>query len=251
MSVQPIKHHYKNASSSYESNSKISEAINRARCLVQVGTIPTEPGLNDVGSRGGRVDVRVLVANEYSDVNDALRGCLTRSTEEPIVVYLAEYDEVTELLALRAGAVDVLRADMTVRVMAERISRAVTLFVNTERVEEGNMTPASNRPPALKLDDGTLIAELLGQTVQLTKMELSVLKVLNENSYRLVSREELMEAVGTNTSRSDRRAVDTQVKRLRRKFGEVGFGPEIIKTVYGVGYRLNTESVVSKNLSPH
>jgi len=164
--------------------------------------------------------------------------------EEPIVVYLAEYDEVTELLALRAGAVDVLRADMTVRVMAERISRAGTRFLTTKQVGGSNIAPASNHQSSLKLDDGTLIAELFGQSVQLTKMEMAVLKVLCEHSYRIVSREELMEAVDTNTSWSDRRAVDTQVKRLRRKFGAVGFAPEIIKTVYGMGYRLNAEGLV-------
>ena len=244
MSVQPISHHYKSTPSADEANSKILEAITRARPFVEIGTVTANPGLKDTGSHDRRVDVRVLVANEYSDVNDALRGCLTRSMEEPIVVYLAEYDEVTELLALRAGAVDVLRADMTVRVMAERICRAGTRFVNTKRVEESNIAPASNHQSSLKLDDGTLIAELLGQTVQLTKMEMAVLKVLHENSYRLVSREELREAVGSNTSRTDRRAVDSHIKRLRRKFAEVGFAPEIINTVYGMGYRLNIERLV-------
>lgn len=249
MSVQSINQRYKNAPCADESNNKISEAMTRAHSLVEVGTTPAKPSLNDTGSRGKRVDVRVLVANKYPDVNDALRGCLNSSMEEPTVVYLAEYDEVTELLALRAGAIDVLRPDMTVRVMAERISRAANRFGNTERVEESKITPASSHQPTLKLDDGTLIAELLGQTVQLTRMELSVLKVLYENSYRIVSRDELMKAVGKHMSRSDKRAVDTQIKRLRRKFGEVGFAPEIIKAVYGVGYRLNIEGVVSKNLS--
>ena len=209
--VQPISNHYQNLPCPDEASSKISEAITRARSFVEIETTPSKFSRKDSGSYVRRVDVRVLVANEYSDVNDALRGCLTRSMEEHIVVYLAEYDEVTELLALRAGAVDVLRPDMTVRVMAERISRAANRFVNTERVEESKITPASSHQPTLRLDDGTLIAELLGQTVQLTRMELSVLKVLYENSYRIVSRDELMKAVGTHMSRSDKRAVDTQI----------------------------------------
>ena len=243
MSVQPISNHYKNFPCPDEASSKISEAITRARSFVEIEATPSEWGRKDAGSHDRRADVRVLIVTD-TDVSDALRGCLTRSMEEPIVVYLAEYDEVTELLALRAGAVDVLRADMTVRVMAERISRAGTRFLTTKQVGGSNIAPASNHQSSLKLDDGTLIAELFGQSVQLTKMEMAVLKVLCEHSYRIVSREELMEAVDTNTSWSDRRAVDTQVKRLRRKFGAVGFAPEIIKTVYGKGYRLNAEGLV-------
>ena len=244
MSVQPIRNQYENGLCADDARTKISDAITRARRLLEIVTIPDENGLSKSERSSKLADVKVLIANEYSDVNDALRGCLTRSMEEPIVVYLVEHDEVTELLALRAGAVDVLHADMTVRVMAERICRAGTRFLNTKRVEESNIAPASNHQSSLKLDDGTLIAELLGQTVQLTKMEMAVLKVLHENSYRLVSREELREAVGSNTSRTDRRAVDSHIKRLRRKFAEVGFAPEIINTVYGMGYRLNIERLV-------
>lgn len=241
MLVQSINRQTETIPSNNDANSKIYEAIERSRCRVQVGSSRVDGELGKFTNIDRPADVRVLIVTGYSEVHDAIRGCLIGSTEVPIVVYLVVYDEVTELLALRAGASDVLRPDMTVRVMAERIMLAQNHDVTPKELGENKISPASHCNSAIMLDEANRIIELRGCRIQLTTMELSLLQVLNTHRARLVSREELLEAVGTKTSRSDIRTVDSHIKRLRLKFTEAGFSRDIIKTVYGAGYRLNLE----------
>lgn len=241
MLVQSINRQNETTPPNDDAKDKIYEAIKRSRCLVQVGSSRIDGELGKITSSDRPADVRVLVVSGYSAVNDAIRGCLIGSTEVPIVVYLVVYDEVTELLALRAGASDVLRPDMTVRVMAERIMLAQNHHVTPKELEEHEASTVSHCKPVIQFDEATRSIELRGRRIQLTTMELSLLQLLNTHRARLVSREELLGAVGTKTSRTDIRTVDSHIKRLRLKFTKAGFPRDIIKTVYGVGYRLDLE----------
>lgn len=241
MLVQSINRHNETTPSNDDAKSKIYEAIKRARCTVQVGLNRVDGELGEFANSDRPADVRVLVVTEYSEIHDAVRGCLVGSTEVPIVVYLVVYDEVTELLALRAGASDVLRPDMTVRVMAERIMLAQSHDAKSKDLGKHKTSPSSHCKPAIWLDESNRIVELRGRRIQMTTTELSLLQALNTHDGQVVSREELLKAVGTETSRSDTRACDSHIKRLRMKFAEAGFPRDIIKTVYGVGYRLDLE----------
>jgi DNA-binding response OmpR family regulator len=75
-----------------------------------------------------------------------------------------------------------------------------------------------------------------GEHTPLTAGEFELLRVLVQNTQRVLSRETLMDLTKGQEWAPFDRAIDTQIGRLRKKLESQGDAPEIIKTVRGVGY---------------
>ena len=76
-----------------------------------------------------------------------------------------------------------------------------------------------------------------GEEVQVTDLELRLLRYLVERPERVVSREELLQVVWGVSPRMLTRTVDNFVVRLRRCFEPDPAAPQLIQTVRGSGYR--------------
>jgi two-component system OmpR family response regulator len=72
--------------------------------------------------------------------------------------------------------------------------------------------------------------------VVLTVMEFALLRSLMGAAGRVYTRDELVDRAWGHGYAITDRTVDSHVRRLRRKFAQIGADP--IETVYGVGYRL-------------
>lgn len=79
---------------------------------------------------------------------------------------------------------------------------------------------------------------LFGKELQLTPIEFSILWYLCENRGRVVSSEELFEAVWKEKYFNSNNTVMAHIGRLREKMHEPARNPKFIKTVWGVGYEI-------------
>ena len=80
----------------------------------------------------------------------------------------------------------------------------------------------------------------MGEDVlDLTPSEFSLLKVLIAHPDRVFTRSELLDKVQGYQFEGYDRTIDTHIKNLRKKIAEKLPGREIIRTVYGVGYKLS------------
>ena len=75
--------------------------------------------------------------------------------------------------------------------------------------------------------------------VELTAVEFDLLKALAENRGRVLTREQLLEAVWGGTYYGEMRVVDVHLGHIRQKLGS----DTIIATVRGVGYRFEDETL--------
>jgi DNA-binding response OmpR family regulator len=80
-----------------------------------------------------------------------------------------------------------------------------------------------------------------GKPLGLTVRELDLLTALAERRDRIVSRQELYEAVWDEHYRKSDRSVDVYIARLRHKLDEALPGRAYIHTHFGFGYRLSSE----------
>ena len=108
------------------------------------------------------------------------------------------------------------------------------------------------RQPSLKQEDergeydirGMTISKishkciLFGKELQLTPTEFSILWYLCENQGKVVSTEELFEAVWGEKYIDNNNTVMAHIGRLREKMNERAKNPKFIKTVWGVGYTI-------------
>ena len=86
----------------------------------------------------------------------------------------------------------------------------------------------------MNVSDGTLSAD--GKRVDLTKNELRILRLLIECRGRIVTREEMMNALWQSDEFVDENTLSVNVNRLRRKLTAAGLDEELIRTKKGVGY---------------
>jgi DNA-binding response OmpR family regulator len=93
----------------------------------------------------------------------------------------------------------------------------------------------------LEIRPSEYVALAQGRPLPLTVRELELLTALAERSGRIVSRQELYDAVWAQPYRKTDRSVDVYVARLRQKLDEALPGCRYIQTHFGFGYRLSCD----------
>ncbi len=153
----------------------------------------------------------------------------------PVIFVTSRDDETDEIRGLRTGADDYIRKPFSRRLLVERI-RAVL-----RRHGKGGGPGGGARPPIavgdLAIDLDRFDCRWKGRTVPLTVTELLLLAELARVPGRVRSRDRLLDAAYGEAADIADRAVDSHVKRLRKKFRAVDDGFREIETLYGMGYR--------------
>ena len=75
----------------------------------------------------------------------------------------------------------------------------------------------------------------------LTPKEFDLLKTLAQKPRQVFSREQLLQLVWDYEYYGDERTVDAHIKKIRQKIEKVG--PQVIQTVWGVGYKFDDSEV--------
>lgn len=77
--------------------------------------------------------------------------------------------------------------------------------------------------------------------IELTPKEFDILHFVTSQPKRVFTREILLDKIWSSNDFSDLRAIDTHVKNIREKLRKAGLSYNPIKTVWGVGYKYNTQ----------
>ena len=163
---------------------------------------------------------------------DVCRELRARS-RVPIIMLTARGDEADRVAGLEAGADDYVVKPFSAREVAARI-RAVLRRAGPE-AEESDGGPLEIG--AVSLDPARHEATLEGQTLDLSRKEFDVLRLLMENAGTVVKRERLLEEVWDTNWFGSTKTLDVHVSALRRKLGDDPAEPRYIRTVRGVGFR--------------
>lgn len=152
--------------------------------------------------------------------------------DTPIVVLTARQDDDARLAAFEAGVDDYIDKQVIARELLARIKNVLG---------RGNGRASHSEAPSLhRFGDWTLDLEAYslldadGRPVDLTPMEVRILGALVRANRRVLSRDQLLDAVADTPDPPTDRMIDAYVSRIRKKMGD----SSIIQTVRGVGYRL-------------
>jgi two-component system response regulator CpxR len=153
---------------------------------------------------------------------------LRQSSRLPVVMLTARGEDVDRIVGLELGADDYVPKPFNPRELAARI-RAVLRRVEP-RPESGRI-----EVNGVSLDPGSREVTCDGRTVELTTIEFDILEQLMRAAGRVLSRDQLMEALYNRKATPFDRAMDMHISHLRKKL-ECS-GRSLIKTVRGVGYQ--------------
>lgn len=174
---------------------------------------------------------------------DGIEACrrIREISDAYVVMITARDDEIDRLLGLETGADDFIAKPFSARELKARVN---AMF---RRPRTGTGSPAAALPVdhhevlvhgVLKVDvDGRRVFRD-GDEVDLTRTEFDLLTELMRTPARVWSREALLRSVWGTEWSSDTHLVEVHIGNLRRKLGEERNGPRYIRTVRGVGYRM-------------
>ena len=163
----------------------------------------------------------------------------------PILVLSARGTTLDRIAGLEDGADDYLPkpfspAELVVRVKAILRRAATGAMAAPDAAAPGSMARAAGRIAHndLVLDPDRHEVTIAGSLVQLTHVEFRLLQTLLEADGRVLSRDQLLDAVwGADQSEVLDRTVDVHIRRLRDKLGDDPDAPRWVATVRGSGYR--------------
>ena len=147
----------------------------------------------------------------------------------PVIILTAKDDEVDKVVGFELGADDYVTKPFSVR---ELILRVKAVLKRGERKSD-NME-VQRQFGELKIDIGSHEVFVNDEQVNLTALEFKLLRQLVDRRGRVQSRDQLLSDVWGYSSDVTTRTVDTHIKRLREKLGDMG---KYVQTIRGVGYK--------------
>jgi phosphate regulon transcriptional regulator PhoB len=151
----------------------------------------------------------------------------------PIIMLTARAEELDRVVGLEVGADDYVVKPFSPRELVARV-RALL------RRSTGEPARSVSRLGALSIDESRHQVAVAGHPVELTAKEFGLLVALLRAGGRVLSREQLLDAVWgyANAAEIESRTVDVHIRRLREKLGAAA---RHIVTVKGAGYRVEDE----------
>jgi two-component system response regulator RstA len=180
-----------------------------------------------------RNDFDLILLDIMLPGKDGISVCmeLRRHSDVPVIMLTARGEEADRVLGLELGADDYVSKPFSTRELLARIKSLI-------RRAKGEVGPSNKAifRGSLKLDPGNGSVIKDGEPVELTFHEFTILYLLVDNTGRIMSRDNIMDAVKTTGEYSFDRSIDVHISRLRKKLGDTSGQSKMIKTVRGAGY---------------
>src|SRR4051812_11590873 len=154
-----------------------------------------------------------------------------------VVMVTGRQEEVDKLIGLSVGADDYVTKPFSNRELVARI-RAM---LRRPRGASGAGRAPVRRLDGLEIDTAAREVRLDGRVVELTRIEFDLLDAMSARPRVALTRAQLLEAVWGPSWFGDEHVVDVHMSKLRQKLGEDPREPRFVRTVRGVGNRLDAE----------
>lgn len=158
----------------------------------------------------------------------------------PIIMLTAKVEDMDKITGLTLGADDYITKPFNPLELVARVKtqlRRYTRYNNSTGVVENKQTEEYDIR-SLHIEKESHLCTFNGKELSLTPIEFSILWYLCERRGKVVSSEELFEAVWGDKYLDNNNTVMAHIARLREKLNEPARKPRFVKTVWGVGYKI-------------
>ena len=159
---------------------------------------------------------------------------IRKLTNIPIIFLTSKDSEMDELIGFRIGADDYIRKPFSHKLLVERIKSILRRSIKKIQKMETNTISLSH----LSMDKPSMLCKWKNNSIELTSTEFSILVSLVSRPGTIRTRDDLINEAFSETLSKEDRVIDSHIKRIRKKFLAVDPQFDLIKTIYGVGYKI-------------
>jgi DNA-binding response OmpR family regulator len=177
----------------------------------------------------------LVVLDIMLPVTDGLEVCrqVRSRSDKPIIVLTSRNEESDRIISFGLGADDFVTKPFSPRELVARIRSVLRRYRATPNAESELL-----RVGDLRINARTRRAERNGEGLDLTSREFDLLLYMARNVGQVFTRDQLMDAVWDFDFPGEEGTVTVHIRRLRAKIEADPSRPRHVKTVWGVGYKL-------------
>jgi two-component system OmpR family response regulator/two-component system response regulator QseB len=154
---------------------------------------------------------------------EVLRALRSRGNKMPVLILTARDATLDKVIGFNHGADDFLAKTTDFEELVARLRALIRRADRGERYVAGDLV----------LDLGSGKVTQKGASIDLSKREFDVLRILMQGARSVFTRNQLQQALYGNDRPMESNAIDVHIHNLRAKLG-----PNALKTIRGVGYTL-------------
>ena len=158
----------------------------------------------------------------------------------PILMLTAKDDVVDKVLGLEMGADDYITKPFSLRELEARI-KSVLRRVRAAARAEGASEESLIVRGRLRIDPAKREVSVGDRQVELTPKEFELLRLFASNPGRVFPRKYLLEKIWDYSYEGYDRTIDSHINRLRAKIEDNPENPQMVLTVWGIGYKFSDE----------
>ena len=156
----------------------------------------------------------------------------------PILMLTAKVEDMDKITGLTIGADDYITKPFNPLELMARVKAQLRRYTRYNEADKGDSKDILDFN-GLVINRSTHECTLYDRELNLTPIEFDILWMLAENRGQVISAERLFESVWGEKYLDRNNTVMVHIRRLREKMGEPSRNPRFIKTVWGVGYKID------------
>ena len=157
---------------------------------------------------------------------------------QPVLMVTSKSAELDRVLGLETGADDYLTKPFSVLELVARVRAIFRRVENVQQLQQDSVGPVI-RVGELTVDPGRREVLRAGSPVELTAREFDLLAHFARNPGRVFRRADLLDKVWGYGHEGYEHTVNSHINRLRAKIERDPSNPQLIVTVWGVGYKFD------------
>ena len=209
-----------------------------------LGTYAAKEGFDPITAKDGfealdlfrKTSPAVILLDVMMPGMDGYRVCerIRSESDVPIILITAKGEDYERVMGLDIGADDYIVKPFNANEVMARVRAVLRRMARVEQKEEKKILSISN----LTINIESYSVYVGAEKLPLTKKEVETMWILAENPSKVFTRDNLLDSLWGQDYFGDSRTVDSHIKRLRAKLDKVDHPDWEIKTIWGLGYKL-------------
>ncbi len=184
------------------------------------------------------VDILLLDINLEEESGFDLCKKIREEYNLPILFISARQSDDDVLIALNIGGDDYIKKPYTLSVLLAKVKVILKrMSINQQKLQNKN---SEENASGIQLLEDKLSVSMSGREIALKAKEFALFKCLFEHRNSIVTKEKLFDEVWGDCFYSDG-TLNVHIRKLREKLEDNPNEPQLIKTIWGTGYILETE----------